>query len=187
MSSLSILNTNSLSEVWFADVASHSVWLIFHFLESVLWCTSFRFWWSFTCIFFLLSLLFCFCFCFFNFIYLFIYGCVGSSFLCEGFLQLWQVGATPHRGARASHHGDPSHCGAQAPDAQAQQLWLTGPVAPQHVGSSQTRTRTHVPCIGRQILNHCTTREAPPVTFVFDVMSKTLLPNPRSWETYVFI
>ena len=25
--------------------------------------------------------------------YLFIYGCVGSSFLCEGFLQLWQVGA----------------------------------------------------------------------------------------------
>ena len=26
--------------------------------------------------------------------------------------------------------------------------------------SSQTRTRTHVPCIGRQILNHCATREA---------------------------
>ena len=27
--------------------------------------------------------------------------------------------------------------------------------------SSQTRARTHVPCIGRQILNHCATREAP--------------------------
>ncbi|KAJ8797451.1 hypothetical protein J1605_001758 [Eschrichtius robustus] len=40
--------------------------------------------------------------------------------------------------------------GAQAPDAQAQQLWLTGPVAPRHVGSSQTRARTRVPCIGRQ-------------------------------------
>ena len=53
-----------------------------------------------------------------------------------------------------------SHCGAQAPDAQAQQLWLTGPVAPRHVGSSQTRARTRVPCIGRQTLNHCTTREA---------------------------
>ena len=39
-------------------------------------------------------------------------------------------------------------------------LWLTGLVAPQHVGSSQTRAQTHVPCIGRQILNHCTTREA---------------------------
>ena len=39
------------------------------------------------------------------FIYLFIYfifGCVGSSFLCEGFLQLRQAGATLHRGARAS-------------------------------------------------------------------------------------
>ena len=53
-----------------------------------------------------------------------------------------------------------SCCGAQAPDAQAQQLWVTGPVAPRHVGSSQTRARTHVPCIGRQILNHCGIREA---------------------------
>ena len=44
---------------------------------------------------------------------------------------------------------------------QAQQLWCTGPVAPRHVGSSQTRARTRVPCIGRQILNHCATREAP--------------------------
>ena len=40
-----------------------------------------------------------------------------------------------------------SRCRAQAPDAQAQQLWLTGPVAPRHVGSSQTRARTRVPCI----------------------------------------
>ena len=43
---------------------------------------------------------------------------------------------------------------------QAQQLWLTGIVAPWHVGSSQTRARTRGPCIGRQILNCCTTREA---------------------------
>ncbi|KAJ8785064.1 hypothetical protein J1605_007620 [Eschrichtius robustus] len=33
---------------------------------------------------------------------------------------------------------------ALAPDAQAQQLWLTGPVALRHVGSSQTRARTRV-------------------------------------------
>ena len=93
------------------------------------------------------------------FIYLF-YDCVGSLFLCEGFLQLWQVEATLHRGAWASHyHGLPC-CGAQAPDAQAQQLWLRGLVAPWHVGSSRTRARTRVPCIGRQILNHCATREA---------------------------
>ena len=96
-------------------------------------------------------------FFFFN---LFIYGCVGSSFLCEDFLQLRQVGATLHRGARASHHRGLSCCGAQAPDAQAQQLWLTGLVAPRHVGSSQPRARTRVPCIGRQILNHCAIRES---------------------------
>ena len=53
-----------------------------------------------------------------------------------------------------------SPCGAQAPDAQAQKLWLTGPAAPWHLGSSQTRARTRVPCIGRQTLNHCATREA---------------------------
>ena len=102
---------------------------------------------------------FFFFFFFFN-IYLFIYGCVGSSFLCEGFLQLRQVGATLHRGAQASHHRGLSCCGAQAPDAQAQQLWLTGLVSPWHVGSSQTRAQTRVPRIGRQILTHCATREA---------------------------
>ena len=57
----------------------------------------------------------------FLFIYLFlIYGYVGSSFLCEGFLQLQQAGATLHRGARASHYRGLSCCGAQAPDTQAQ-------------------------------------------------------------------
>ena len=35
-----------------------------------------------------------------------------------------------------------------------------GPVAPRQVGSSQTRARTRVPCIGRQILKHCATRQA---------------------------
>ena len=103
------------------------------------------------------------------FIYLFIYFWLcwvcGS---CEGLLRLRQVGATPHRGAgtalhrgaRAFHYRGPSRCGAQAPDAQAQQLWLMGPAAPRHVGSSQTRARTRVPCTSRQTLNHCATREA---------------------------
>ena len=36
-----------------------------------------------------------------------------------------------------------------------------GLVALRHVGSSQTRDRTCVPCIGGQILNHCATREVP--------------------------
>ena len=97
---------------------------------------------------------------FFLIIYLFIYGCVGSSFLSEGFLQPWQVGATLHRSARAFHCRGLPCCRAQAPDAQAQQLWRTGLVAPRHVGSSQTRAQTHVSCINRQTLNHCATREA---------------------------
>ena len=46
-------------------------------------------------------------------------------------------------------------------------MWLTGLVAPWHVGSSQTRTRTRVPYIGRQVLNHCATREA--LSFVFEL------------------
>ena len=111
-------------------------------------------------------------FFFFNsnllFIFIFIFGCVGSSFLCEGFLQLRQAGATLHRGARASRYRSLSCCRAQAPDAQAQQLWLTGPVAPRHVGSPQTWARTRVPCIGRRILNHCATREAQSVNFFFN-------------------
>ena len=40
-------------------------------------------------------------------------------------------------------------------------MWHTGLVAVQYVGSSQRRARTHVPCIGRRILNHCATREVP--------------------------
>ena len=63
----------------------------------------------------------CFFFILINlFIYSFIFGCVGSSFLCEGFLQLQRAGAALHRGARAFHCRGLSCCGAQAPDAQAQ-------------------------------------------------------------------
>ena len=41
------------------------------------------------------------------------------------------------------------------------QLWHTGSVAPRHVGSSWIRDWTCVPCIGRRILYHGATREAP--------------------------
>ena len=110
-------------------------------------------------------------FIYFKFI-LFISGRVGSSLLRTGFLQLWRAGATLRCGAQASHCGGFSCCAAGVLGARAQQLWLvgsreqaqqlwcTGLVALRHVGSSQTRARTHVPCIGRWILNHCATREA---------------------------
>ncbi|XP_060143672.1 derlin-1 isoform X2 [Globicephala melas] len=73
--------------------------------------------------------------------------------------------ATSELCAEASHCCGLSHCGAQAPDAQAQRPWLTGPAAPRHVGSSWTRARTRVPCISRRTLNHCATREA--LGFIF--------------------
>ena len=41
-----------------------------------------------------------------------------------------------------------------------------GLVAVWHVGSSRARDRTHVPCIGRWIPNHCVTREAPGIVFL---------------------
>ena len=65
-------------------------------------------------------------------------------------------------------------CGARALGTRAQQLWLTGLVAPRHVGSFLTRARTHVPCIGRRILNHCATREVPhPFLFLLSLGSKS--------------
>ena len=84
------------------------------------------------------------------------------SLWCTGFslqwlLLLWSTG---------SRHMGFSSCGTQAQylwlkgsRAQAQYWWCTGLVALWHVGSSQPRAWTHVPCIGWWILNHCTTRE----------------------------
>ena len=109
----------------------------------------------------------------------FIFGCIGSLLLCTGFLWLRRAGATLRCSVRASHCSGFSCCRAWAlgvwasvvvarvfsscgsgSRVQAQQLWCMGLVAPWHVGSSQTRAQTHVPCIGRRILNHCATREA---------------------------
>ena len=39
------------------------------------------------------------------------------------------------------------------------QKWRTSFVAPQHVRSSRTRDQTRVPCIGRRVLHHWTTRD----------------------------
>ena len=65
---------------------------------------------------------------YFIYLFIFIFWLCWVFGSCEGFLWLRQVGATLHRGAgtalhrgaRAFHYRGPSHCGAQAPDAQAQ-------------------------------------------------------------------
>ena len=83
-----------------------------------------------------------------------------------------------------------SHCGAfllRSTGSGAQASVVTalglsscgcvGLVAPQHVGSLQTRDRTHVPCISKQILIRCTTREVPRRDFVIPV---SMLELPTS-------
>ena len=118
-------------------------------------------------------------------IYLFIFWLCWVFVALRGLsLQLRQAGASLCCIARASHCSGFSCCRAQALSTQAsvvaahglrncgsraQQLWLAGSVvqaqqlwhmvlvALWHVGSSWTRDRTRVPCVGRQILNHCTT------------------------------
>ena len=91
-----------------------------------------------------------------------------SSLWCIGFSLRWLLLFQ----SMGSRHEGFSSCGTWAQQlwlagsrAQAQQLWHTGLVALQHVGSSPTRARTRVPCIGRRILNHCATREAPQTQF----------------------
>ena len=74
---------------------------------------------------------------------------------CTGFslrwlLLLWSTG---------SRHTGFSSCGTRTLEHRLSSC-VTGLVAPQHVGSSRTRARTRVPCIGRRILNHCATRDA---------------------------
>ena len=92
-----------------------------------------------------------------------------SSLLCMGFSLVSRSGGSSPLAVRGfliavtsltAEHGL-QVCGFQ-------QLWHIGSVvvahglvAPRHVGSSQTRDRTGVPCIARQIPNHWTTREAP--------------------------
>ena len=79
---------------------------------------------------------------------------LGCSLFIFAYTELWQARATLwlwHMGSRV----------------WTQSSWCTGLVAPWPVGSysSQTRERTHVPCTGRQVLNHWTTRELPFITF----------------------
>ena len=63
-------------------------------------------------------------------------------------------------------------------------MWCMGLVVPWHVGSSRTRARTRVPCIGSQILNHCTTREVP-LAMVFFFFNKFIYLF--IWLCWVFV
>ena len=103
-----------------------------------------------------------------------------SSLRCTGFSLRWPLLLR----STGSRHAGFSSCGTQAQQlwltgsrAPAQQLWHTGLVVPRHVGSSQTRDPTRVPCIGRRILNYCTTREVSSLLFLNNLSSYPLMPN----------
>ena len=93
----------------------------------------------------------------FNLINLFIYGCVGSSFLREGFLQLRQVGATLHRGALVSLVAEHrlqtlrlSNCGSRA--QLLRDMWDLPrpglePVSPALAGRLSTTAPPGKPCL----------------------------------------
>ena len=89
-----------------------------------------------------------------------------SSMRCTGFSWQWLL-LLQSTGSRCTGS---SSCGTRA-----QQLWGTGLVAPWHVGSSRARAQTRVPCIGRQILNHCPTREVPKSHFLNSLFCELLV------------
>ena len=118
----------------------------------------------------------------FNFFLKFIYFWLHWVFVAVRGLSLVAAsGGTLYCGARASHCGGFSCCGAQA-----QQLWRRGLVTPRHVGSSWTRAQTHVPCVGRRILNHCTTgKPRTSLLSTFYIILKVMIygRNPGSFNT----
>ena len=85
---------------------------------------------------------------------------------CSGFscCRAWALG-----------HAGFSSCGswAPAPEHRLSSCWHMGLVALQHVESSQTRNQTCVSCIGRQTLNHWTTREVPSTEALISVTVST--------------
>ena len=75
-----------------------------------------------------------------------------------------------------------SSCGSRALECRLSRR--TGLVAPQHVGSSWTRDRARVPCIGRRILNHCATREVPPPTVSLHDAATLIFPKHHAREPH---
>ena len=92
-----------------------------------------------------------------NFFNWFTCGFAVSSLLCEGFLELHWVGVT----LWLWWSGFSLWWLLFLQSTGSRVVVALGLIALGHVGSSRIRDQTCVPCIGRWILNHWTTREAP--------------------------
>ena len=120
-------------------------------------------------------------FFFFNlYLFLFIY-----LWLCWGFAAV--RGASP---AAASEGHSSSRCAGLSPSrplspqstgsrSAGSVAVAHGPIAPRHVGSSQTRAPTPVPRISRQTLNHCANREVP-LPVLFEIWARGFPPPPTT-------
>ena len=84
----------------------------------------------------------------------FLWGCAGSLWLSQAFCNCSERGLLCFGGVWFSHCGGFYCHEACAPGMRAQELSSPGLGAPQHGRSFWRRDPTHVPCFGRQILNH---------------------------------
>ena len=87
------------------------------------------------------------------------FGFPRSALLHTAFLGLWWVGLLSSCPVLASLCSGFFCCGAWGLGMWALIVTTLELVSPQHGESSQTRDWTHVPCIGRRMFNHWTTRE----------------------------
>ena len=134
----------------------------------------------------------------------FIFGSAGYSLLHMDFLQLWQARAILlYCSTWTSPCDGFSCCRAWALHVlqarRLQQSQHTGLFALWHVGSFRTRDWTPVPCIGRWIRNHRTTRETQfVITFSFLIwtfntvtvslrLRQLLLTNCNIWFSFCSI
>ena len=109
----------------------------------------------------------------------FFYGCAGSSLLLT-FSSCGEWGLLSSCGVWTSHCGGFSRCGLWALERAGSVVVVYGLICPMVVESSWTRDWTHVPCIGRKILNHWPTRE---VHHKLLCLKHTSLQNPRREAT----
>ena len=91
-----------------------------------------------------------------------IFGCAGSHCSSQTFsscgewrlLFILQCTVFSRNGFSCCRAQDSRHMGFNSCSTWTQQLWRTCLTAPWLVEDSQTRDRTHVPCIARRILIH---------------------------------
>ena len=114
------------------------------------------------------------------------FGCAGSSFCAVALCRLlsscvWasRCGGLSCCGAQAPGHSSFSSCSSQAPGLG---LSDCGSAAPQRVESSRTRDGTCVPCNGRQILIHCTTREVLLCSTLLSSETSPGTPEPSPFQ-----